>query len=122
LIRGREFEGYLEKALTLTGLKKPYLYRLMQVAEAWPDGIRSLDIISWGVHAILLREPDIKARTLLLRRAVAENWTQSDANKFFRKIAAETPLGPTKTFPSRLVHVKCPECEHVFPVRGNKTA
>jgi hypothetical protein len=118
-VAGHEWDKNFVQSRTLTGYSKSHLWKCYQLACEFAPDERNAKV-PWGVHGILLREPDREKRRLLLERAELEDWTQRDALKYF---ADFPPTGKTYHAPAptyRLQHVECPNCHHQFPAKGHR--
>jgi hypothetical protein len=129
LIESRAFDGTCRKAAALTGYSHTHCLTLRRVAELFPAGLRSARI-SWGAHSLIAQVQDVDARHALLAMASADAWQQRDVREWLQehghikdrtRDAAGDARGRIKhARPTQLVHVQCPECSHVFTVKGHK--
>ena len=124
LLKGEELEYDRDfvASLAITGFSRSYLYSLRQTASTWKPHERSYQI-AWGTHRELARIKDLEVRKELHAKALKEHWSMHDVRNSLRKegiteVKVEEPKSPSHGYSH--TQVKCPECQHVFEIRGNK--
>jgi hypothetical protein len=118
--------GYA-RAAEITGYSVAYLSAVYAAANAFPPDNRD-PAVCWTIYARLAhRKPD--DRVFLLAKAKAERWSVRDLEAYVarqlgdvsftsRSIANRRPDALPHT--RKQLHVKCPKCDHVFPVKAHR--
>ena len=120
LNRGAEWDRGFKRSMAITGYAASTLWNASRVAKAFPIEDRKVNL-SFTTHREIMREEDPEARKALLARACDERWTPDDVTRYFQENRTEARPAPAdKTY--QHVQVKCPQCAHVFEVRGHKVA
>jgi len=130
--QARHYDVGFARASAILGLAADTCHGYHRVGKAFPRGKAHPDL-SFSAHRELLREPDEALRAIVLSQAIEHGWGQDDIVRHFeqhppssREYAGQgRPAGRANKAPYNRkyyepVQVKCPHCERVFPVKGNK--
>lgn len=129
LIEGDAFDADFRESLAVTGYSRSHLHNLKRVAAAFEPHVRSYNL-SVAAHILLLRVDDEEERLALHAQAIKEHWTVDRMKERFQ--AHAIPVQPRAAFVVdrprvregsrrwQAARVCCPQCQHVFPIRGHK--
>jgi len=133
--QGKAFDPCFARSMVILQRARPTLENYCRVGRAFPRG-RNNDLLSFDTHRALLREPDETSRLLVLSMAIENHWFANDVEHYFDLhpptarglVGVDRPSSnPRRTLVVERkrdgysgAHVKCPECAHVFPVKGHK--
>jgi hypothetical protein len=116
-----------KRAAEITGYHQAHLSNLYNVSVTFPPDYHTRGIVSWSCHRETLRAiPELRGEILNL--ASSKKWSHADVREHLNQtLVVRTQAERTRKIQGRdprayytPVRVKCPQCEHTFPIKGNK--